>query len=214
MKRLGKTGAFIILLLMAGCSGSGTREELDQVLNDTFDAEEEYRDVQDDLEEREKTEQQLFEEIMALTQEQQEEVAKQAQEAIDSADERLEFLQTEKKSMQAAEENFADIDKVIEETEEAAVKTDLGALKAKMQERFAAHDEFTQAYEGLISLQKELYEMLKDEENNLQMLQEKAAEVNEQNEQVQNAVTAFNDLTQQVNELKDATVEKLNESEE
>jgi len=214
MRKLGIISSFVILLIVAGCSGSGTREELDQVLNETFDAEEEYRDVQDDLEEREKKEQQLFEEIMALTQEQQEDVEKQAQEAIDSADERLDFLQTEKESMQAAEENFAEIDGVIEEAEEAAVKTDLEALKAKMDERFAAHDEFTQAYEGLIGLQKELYEMLKDEENNLQMLQEKATEVNEQNEQVQNAVTAFNDLTQQVNELKDATMEKLNENEE
>lgn len=214
MKRLGIMGAFIILLAVAGCSGSGTREELDQVLNDTFDAEKDYRDVQDDLEEREKTEQQLFEETMALTQEQQEEVETKAQEAIDSADERLEFLQTEKESMEAAEENFVEIDKVIEKAEEAAVKKDLEVLKAKMQERFAAHNEFAESYEGLIILQKELYEMLKDEENNLQMLQEKAAEVNKQNEQVQDAVTAFNELTQQVNELKDATEEKLKESEE
>lgn len=214
MKRARLAVGFSVLLLLSACSGTGIEEELDQVLNDTFDAEEEYRAVQEDLEEREKTEQELFEEIMALTQEQQDQVSEQAEEAIASADERLEFLQTEKESMQAAEENFAAIEEVIEAAEEESVKTDLEALKAKMQERFAAHAEFATAYEELIVQQKELYDMLKNEESNLQMLQEKAAAVNDQNDQVQLAVTAFNDLTQQVNEVKDSTVETLSESEE
>lgn len=202
------------LLLLAACSGSGIREDLDQVLNDTFDAEEDYRAVQGDLEEREKAEQQLFEETMALTQEQQDEVAEQSQQALDSADERLEFLQTEKESMQSAEENFAEIDNIIESAEEESVIADLEALKAEMQERFASHDKFAEAYEELIMQQKELYEMLMDDESTLEMLQDKAAEVNEQNEQVQLAVTEFNELTQQVNSLKDDTLENLSESEE
>lgn len=214
MKKTGIALSFSALFLLTACSGSGIRGDLDQVLNDTFDAEEEYRAVQDDLEKREKTEQQLFEEIMALTQEEQDQVAKQAQAALDSADERLEFLKAEKESMQSAEENFTDIDEVIKAAEEEAVKTDLEALKAKMQERFTAHSEFTEAYEKLIERQKELYEMLKTKETKLQLLQEKAAEVNEQNEQVQLAVTAFNELTKQVNELKDATMKKIDESTE
>lgn len=214
MKRLGMAAMIFSLLLLAACSGSNIRDDLDRVLNDTFDAEEEYRAVQADLEEREKAEQQLFEEAMALTQEQQDQVAEQAQEALDSADERLEFLQTEKESMQSAEDKFADIDGVIESAEEDSVKTDLEALKAEMLERFTAHDRFAEAYEELIVHQKELYEMLMDSESTLQMLQEKAAEVNGQNEQVQLAVTEFNELTQQVNELKDETMGKLNESAE
>lgn len=214
MKRVWLAVIISGLLLLSACSGSGIREDLDQVLNDTFEAEKEYRAVQDDLEEREKAEQQLFEEIMALTQEQQDQVAEQAQEALDSADERLKFLQTEKESMQSAEEKFAEIDGVIDAAEEESVKTDLEALKAEMLERFEAHNRFAKAYEELIVYQKELYEMLKNEESTLQMLQEKAAEVNEQNEQVQLAVTEFNELTQQVNDLKDTTLEKLSENEE
>ncbi|AQU79950.1 YkyA family protein [Planococcus faecalis] len=214
MKKTAVVLSFFAIFLLTACSGSGIRGDLDQVLNDTFDAEEEYRAVQDDLEKREKTEQQLFEEIMALTQEEQDQVAKQAQTALDSADERLEFLKTEKESMQSAEENFTGIDKVIKAAEEVAVKADVEALKTKMKERFTAHSEFTKAYEKLIERQKELYEMLKKEETTLQLLQEKAAEVNEQNEQVQLAVTAFNEITKQVNELKDATMKKIDESEE
>ncbi|ANU10420.1 hypothetical protein A1A1_00030 [Planococcus antarcticus DSM 14505] len=214
MKKVWMAATISSLLLLTACSGSGIREDLDQILNDTFNEEKDYRAVQDDLEEREKAEQQLFEEIMALTKEQQDLVAEQAQEALDSANERLEFLQAEKESMQSAEVNFAEIDGVIESAEEESVKADLEALKAGMLERFTAHDRFAEAYEELIVRQKELYEMLKNDESTLQMLQEKAAEVNKQNEQVQLAVTEFNELTQQVNDLKDTTLERLSKSEE
>ncbi|AIY05991.1 hypothetical protein Plano_2026 [Planococcus sp. PAMC 21323] len=202
------------LLFLTACSDSGIRGDLDKVLNDTFEAEEEYREVQDDLEKREKAEQKLFADIMALTQEEQDKVAEQAQEALDSAEERLAFLKTEKESMQSAEENLAGIDQVIEKAEDKSVQSDLEVLKAKMEERFTAHDDFVLAYEKLIGLQKELYEMLKEEDSKLQDLQEKATEVNEQNSVVQKAVTEFNELTKQVNELKDETLEKITENEE
>lgn len=212
MKKTRMALSFSVLLLLGACTDSGIRGDLDQVLNDTFEAEEEYREVQDDLEKREKAEQKLFADIMSLTQEQHEKVAEQAQEALDSADERLAFLKTEKESMQAAEKKLSEIDQVIEDAEEESVKSDVQTLKAKMQERFTAHADFVTAYENLIGLQKELYEMLKDEDSKLQMLQEKATEVNEQNNLVQQAVTDFNELTQQVNELKDNTLKKLTES--
>ncbi len=213
MRKIVIAGSFSAILMLSACSGSGVSGDLDAVLNDTFEEEEEYREVQDDLEEREKAEQKLFEEIMALTQEEQDKVAKQAQQALDSADERLEFLNTEKESIESAEEKSTEIDQIIEEAEEASVKADVEVLKAKMQERFAAHGEFAKAYEQLIGHQKELYDMLKDEKTKLQALQEKAAEVNKQNEQVQQAVTEFNELTEQVNTLKDETMDKLNEKE-
>ncbi|ANU27841.1 YkyA family protein [Planococcus versutus] len=213
MRKIVIAGSFSALLMLSACSSSGISGDLDAALNDTFEEEEEYREVQADLEEREKAEQKLFEEIMALTQEEQDKVAKQAQQALDSADERLEFLNTEKESIESAEEKSADIDQLIEDAEEASVKADVKALKVKMQERFAAHGEFAKAYEQLIGYQKELYEMLKDEKTKLQALQEKAAKVNEQNEQVQQAVTTFNELTEQVNTLKDETLDKLNEKE-
>ncbi|ANU22772.1 YkyA family protein [Planococcus donghaensis] len=212
MKKTSIALSFSILILLSACTDSGIRGDLDQVLNDTFEAEEEYRKVQDDLEKREKAEQELFADIMALTQEEQDKVAEQAQEALDSADERLAFLKIEKESMQLAEEKLAEMDQVIEDAEDESVKSDVQALKAKMQERFTAHADFVVAYEKLVGHQKELYEMLKDEESKLQTLQEQATEVNEQNNVVQQAVTKFNDLTKQVNELKDNTLEKLTDS--
>lgn len=213
MKRIVSAGIFTSVLLLSACSGPAAGEQLDAVLNDTFDAEKEYRETQKKMEELEKDEQQLFESIMALTQEQQDEVDSQAEEALASAQERLELLAAEKESMGNAQENFKEIDTVIAETDDDQLKKELGSLKEKMQERFDAHGQFTEAYETLNGLQQELYTMLMDEETELKTMQEKALEVNEQNKAVQDAVTAFNNSTEQFNEMKNQILDNLKESE-
>ncbi|TAA72130.1 YkyA family protein [Planococcus salinarum] len=210
MKKYILTAGISSVLLLSACSGPSTEEQLDAVLKDTFDAEKEYRDTQSKMEELEATEQEKFESIMALTQEQQEDVRTKAEEALASVEERLQLLETEKASMDSAEEEFQEIDTVIEEAEEEDLKEDLTALKTKMQERFDAHEQFTAVYEELAAEQKELYEMLLNEETELQLLQEKTVAVNDKNKEVQNAVTAFNEQTEQFNEMKNNVIEKMN----
>lgn len=197
-------------LLLSACSGPSTEEQLDLVLKETFEAESDYRDTQSEMEELEAAEQEKFESIMALTQEQQEDVKANAEEALASVEQRLELLETEKASMDSAEEAFQEIDTVIEETEDEDLKSDLTALKTKMHERFDAHEQFVTAYEELAAEQKELYEMLSNEETELQVLQEKTVTVNDKNKEVQNAVTAFNEQTEQFNEMKNNLIEKMN----
>lgn len=201
-------------LFLSACSGSGAEEQLDTVLKSTFDAEKDYRDTQKDMQKLEENEQILFESIMSLTKEEQEKVSEQAEEALASAEERLELLASERESMAAAQENFTEINDVIEETDEKSVKTGLEKLKAKMQERFEAHAAFAEAYENLNKQQQELYRMLQDENSSLQSLQDKALAVNNQNQLVQEAVTEFNEKTEQFNELKNSVLSEIEKSEE
>lgn len=197
-------------LFLSACSGASTEEQLNEILETTFEEEAEYRDVQSELQSREQNEQEIFESIMALTKEQQAEVEEKSQEAITSADERLELLETERESMKNAAEEFKEIDQLIEQTEDETVQSDLEALRDQMNQRFVKHAEFTDAYETLIERQKELYAMVAEEDMDLATLQDKTNEVNEQNELVQEAVTAFNEQTEQFNELKNETTEKMN----
>lgn len=210
VKKIAIGAVLACTFFLSACSGTSTEEQLNEILETTFEQEAEYRDVQSELQSREQNEQEIFESIMALTKEQQSEVEEKSQEAIASADERLGLLETERESMQNASEEFAAIDELIEETDEEAVKSDLQALNERMNERFAKHGEFTDAYQGLIEHQKELYAMVAEEDMDLATLQDKTDEVNEQNELVQEAVTAFNEQTEQFNELKNETVEKMN----
>lgn len=212
MKKAAAAAIFSSVLFLGACSGSTPEEQLDNVLNDTFEAENEYREAQVEMEQLESNEQQLFESIMALTQDEQEEVRDLAQQAIDSVDERLALLETERNSMDEAQENFSEIDSVIEETDDQEISSDLNALKEKMQERFDAHENFAVEYEEMSTRQRELYELLQDEETELQTLQAKTAEVNEQNTAVQEAVTAFNEHTEQFNEMRTQLIQKLQEN--
>ncbi|MDN7244325.1 YkyA family protein [Planococcus shenhongbingii] len=214
MKKSVLAAVFSSVLILSACSGPTASEQLDTVLKDTFDAEKTYRETQGDMEELEKNEQQLFESTMALTQEQQDKVKKQVEEARASADERLELLEIEKESMNEAQENFKKLDAVIEEADNTQIKEDLGSLKTTMTERYNSHDKFAAAYETLYNLQQELYTMLLDENAQLPELQEKAMEVNEQNTAVQETVAVFNDKTEQFNELKNGIIEKLEKEEQ
>nr|WP_251047818.1 YkyA family protein [Planococcus sp. ISL-109] len=197
------------ILFLSACSGTSTEEQLNDILESTFEEEADYRDVQGELQSREQNEHQLFESMMALTKEQQAEVEEIAQEAIASAEERLELLETERQSMQSAAEQFQSMDQLIEEAEEESLQSDLMALKERMEERFAKHREFTDAYQSLTEHQSELYAMVAEKDMDLETLQAKTNEVNEQNELVQEAVTAFNEQTEQFNELKSDTTQKI-----
>lgn len=211
MKKLAAT--FLMgTLILTGCSADAG-EELDGVLQDTHAAEQDYRDVQSQMEELEQQEQGIFESIMALTQDEREQVGTQVEEAVALVDERLELMQTEKDSVESAEEAFAEIDTVIEEADEE-FKSDLTALKEKMNERFSAHHDFTAQYETLAGLQKELYQLLPDEETDIETLQQKTVEVNEQNTVTEEAVTVFNTHTEEFNEMKNSFIEKVEQSEE
>lgn len=202
-------GAILAGSLSLGACSSPPVEQLDQVLNDTFEAEQEYDNVQAELERLEQQEQELFESIMGLTQEQQEEVEAQAAEALDSARRRLELLETETEAMTEARETFSGIEEVVDETEDEAIRANLVSLKEKMEERYEAHAEFAAAYEELAQRQIALYEMLADPETDLLELQEQTAAVNEQNTVVQEAVNRFNELTEQFNSLKNEVTREL-----
>lgn len=209
LKKIVIATAFTGILLLSACSGTSTEEQLNEILESTFEEEAGYRDVQSELQNREQNEQQLFESMMALTKEQQAEVEELSQEAIASADERLELLETERESMQSAAEEFQSMDQLIEEADEESLKADLVALKEQMEARFDKHSDFTDAYQSLIEHQRELYAMIAEEDMDLERLQSKTDEVNDQNDLVQEAVTAFNEQTEQFNELKNETARKI-----
>ncbi|AQQ53850.1 YkyA family protein [Planococcus lenghuensis] len=200
-------------LLLGACSESSVREDLNSVLNDTLAAEEEYLNVQSELEELEQSEQQMFESVMALTQEEMKEVNELSAEALASVEERLALLETEKESIAAAAEQFEEIDSVIAEAEDEAIISELEALKTVMEERYAAHQTFIAEYEELAVLQNELYNLLGDEETDLEQLQEQTTLVNEQNEAVLTSVEAFNQKTEEFNTLKNSIIEQLEEEE-
>jgi len=199
-------------LWLSACSlGTSAQDQLTNNLTKVYEEEQGYRDAQKEMPELEKKEQSTFNAVMEMTQEQKEEVAAKATELNASVQDRLELLEKENESIQAAFSSMSSFDGLIEDTKEKDVKKSLTSLKDSMEERYEAHEVVYDEYQNLTSLQTELYNMLPEEETEQAHLQEQVAKVNAQNELVQSAIDAFNEATKKVNETKKSVYDLLNE---
>lgn len=190
-------------IVLSGCTfGASAHEQLSQALSDIYEKEQGYRDAQKELASLEKKEQATFNEVMALTQEDTEKVKTFVSELNDSVEQRLALLEEEKQSMNTASEKVSAIEDVSSEVKDKKSKTSIEELENAMEDRYAAHKKVTTEYEALTEQQTLLYEMLLNEETKQEDLQKQVAEVNSQNDKVQEAIQTFNDSTIAINELK------------
>lgn len=165
-------------------------------------AEKSYRDTQKSLSKVEQLEQQLFVETMTLTQEDEEELKLKVTELNEMLAERLNLLDEEESSIKEAKDAFSGLDSVMDKAQADEVKN-TEALKKAINERYENHGAFVVEYKKLTATQKELYEMLVNEQTSLADLETKVEEVNNQNEAVQLTINTFNESTEVVNSLQD-----------
>ncbi|MEK5039711.1 YkyA family protein [Sporosarcina sp. FSL K6-3457] len=204
---------FLLAIVLAGCTvGPSVEQQLAGTMAALNDAEQDYRDAQAELTSLEQSEQQLFNETMKLTQQQQEELTLQVADLEGSLRKRLEKLEQEEASIGKAQASAKDLETILEKADEQA-KSDIEKLQMTINERYESHAEFITSYRELASLQQQLYEMLRAEGTQLTELTKQVVEVNAQNETVQSTVTQFNDLTEQVNRLKDEVFANLQQGE-
>mgnify|MGYP000641599867 CR=1 FL=1 len=202
-----KKGLFGLVLsstiVLSGCTfGASAHEQLTEALSSIYEEEKGYREAQKELASLEKKEQETFNEVMALTQEDTEKVKTLVSELNDSVEQRLALLEEEKQSMKNAEEKVSAIEDVASEVKDDKSKTSIKELDKAIDDRYAAHEKVTTEYEALTDKQTVLYEMLLNEETKQEDLQKQVAEVNSQNDKVQEAIQTFNESTIAINELK------------
>ena len=190
-------------IVLSGCTfGASAHEQLSEALSSIYEEEKGYREAQKKLASLEKKEQETFNEVMALTQEDTEKVKTLVSELNDSVEQRLALLEEEKQSMKNAEEKVSAIEDVASEVKDDKSKTSIKELDKALDDRYAAHDKVSTEYEALTEKQTVLYEMLLNEETKQEDLQKQVAEVNSQNDKVQEAIQTFNESTIAINELK------------
>ncbi len=198
-----------VTLVLSGCnSDSSIEKQLSATITKMNNAEQVYQDAQGELTELEKSEQELFNQTMELTQQQLGELKIKVAELEELLGQRLTHIEGEEKSISKASKSVDELDAIIEQAD-GNVGKGLEELKRAVTNRYELHSAFVVEYKKLTSLQKELYGMLIAEEVELKGLKDKVGEVNEQNELVQLAVNSFNDATVKVNVLKDDVFSSL-----
>ncbi|XKH51553.1 YkyA family protein [Chryseomicrobium palamuruense] len=197
-------------LLLAGCTfGDSTEQQLSEVLQQMHTAEEEYRSVQDPLNEAEQKEYALFEEVLALEQEQTDELTEKLEELSALVAERRDLLSTEKQSIDAALEasDFSTLD-IPEENQSYVTQID-----ETYDARYATYEQLYSEYEKLLALQENLYTEMAREDVAIDQIRDLVQQVNAQNEVVQTQVTAMNEQTEQFNQTTDEVFESLQNEE-
>lgn len=214
MKRMKYIVTAGLVLLLSACSfGENTEEKLSNILTEIYNSESDYRDVQIELSETEKKEQANFQSMMELTKDQKEELTKLVDETASLLEKRLELVKKESASIKKASEKMVDIDTLISNTKDDSEKDNLKKMEEALKNRYAAYDDLTEQYNNLANLQDELYNMLIEEDAEVKTIQDKVAKVNEQNEVVQKAVDKFNELTTQLNHVKEKVFDSLEKEE-
>lgn len=198
-----------VTLMLSGCnSESSIEKQMSATLTKMNNAEQVYQDVQGELTALEKTEQELFNQTMQMTQQQLGELKIKVAELEELLGQRLTHIKGEEKSISKASKSADELDAIIEQVD-GDVGKGIEELKRAVTNRYELHSAFVVEYKKLISLQKELYGMLIAEEVELKGLQNKVGEVNEQNKLARLAVISFNDATVKVNVLKEDVFSSL-----
>ncbi|ALC86203.1 MULTISPECIES: YkyA family protein [Bacillaceae] len=212
MKKMKYLVILCSILFLSACSfGQQTEEKLSNILTELYESESDYRAVQSELIAIEKKEQANFQSMMELTKDQKEELTKQVGETSKLLEERLVLVEKEAASITKASEKLKQLQTLISETKDESEKANLEKMEEALKNRYAAYDALTEEYNSLASLQEELYNLLITEEAEVKTIQNKVAEVNEQNEVVKKAVEKFNELTTQLNKVKEDIFTSLQE---
>ncbi|SER59694.1 YkyA family protein [Psychrobacillus sp. OK032] len=198
------------VLLLSACSfGQTTEDKLSNILTEIYNLEADYRDVQTQLAETEQKEQANFQSMMELTKDQKEELTKQVEETAQLLEERLVLVEKEAASIKSASEKLTDIDALISESDEASEKESIQKIEEALKNRYTAYSDLTEQYNALASLQEKLYKMLIHEAAEVTTIQAQVDEVNKQNEVVQQSVETFNELTAELNKIKEEVFTSL-----
>ncbi len=205
--RLGIISLFFCFLLigLAGCQfGGSTEEKMYDHLEEAVALEDQFREQQEPLAKAEKKEHEIYDDIVALSMDEFDEVEKLSKEAEENTDKRLEYLKKEKESIDEAYKEFEEIKDLTEDLEGDAAKKDAKILIETMDKRYEAYEKLNKEYEEAVKQDKKLYSSLQDKELTLDQLQEQIKIVNDQYSKVSEHKEEFNKYTTEFNEAKKA----------
>ncbi|PFG12802.1 YkyA family protein [Bacillus sp. es.036] len=208
--RLGIISLFFCFLMLglAGCQfGGSPAEKMYDHLEEAVALEDQFREQQEPLAKAEKKEQDIYNEIVALSMEEFDKIEKLSKEAEENADQRLEYLKKEKESIDEAYEEFEEVKDLTEDLETDAAKKDAKSLIEIMDKRYEAYGKLHKEYKTAVEQDQKLYSSLQDKELTLEQLQEQIKVVNEKYGKVAKHKESFNKFTSEFNEAKKAFYE-------
>ncbi|QKS71578.1 YkyA family protein [Paenalkalicoccus suaedae] len=189
----------LVASVLAGCSNDTTVEDMYTEIEAAFAIEREIEELQAPLMEAEQNETTLYNDMLTISE--VEEIEPLATEAITSAEERRGMMEDEKEVIDNAYEQFQTASPLVEDLDEE-LQPDAEAMFGTMEERYGVYEELHQSYLTSIEADILLYEMVQNEEVEMEELREQHETVNAANAEVSQLSEQFNELTTQFNDEK------------
>lgn len=203
-KNTGLLGIIIIITgLITGCvNGPSTEEKIFENLENVVGLEEEFKNQQSPLLELEQQEKEKYDEILSLGMKEHEKIVELADQAIAISEERKELLDKERSSIVEAEKEFQKVQDLIEEIDDENLKKQAESFYGIMVKRYETHTKLYNKYLEGIESDKKLYEMLKQEDITLEVLEPQIESINQTYQEVYTLNEEFNTYTEDYNGAK------------
>ncbi|GAF14660.1 LOW QUALITY PROTEIN: lipoprotein [Bacillus sp. JCM 19045] len=194
-------------LLLAACGQTATEtiydhlEEAAEIENEVFN------EQQQPLIDAEEKEAELYQQIVELDMDSFDEIVSLSDEALASVEERRELIASEKESI---EDGYSEFEKAVsnfEELEEEELTNRANEMQEAMDNRYESYQALYTVYERSLDLDQQLYDMLKDEELDVDTLTAHIEETNGVYQERDEATNQFNEYTDAYNDAKEAFYE-------
>ncbi|WP_416151099.1 YkyA family protein [Salipaludibacillus sp. HK11] len=189
-----------MMVVYTACFGEQPAELMYDHLEESVQIENEIEGKQDPLTNAEQEEVNLYEEMLTLSS--VEEIEPLADQAIESADTRRELMEEEKELIEESYLIFQEAEQYVDDIDDEDVLQAANSVVETMNERYDVYMQLHEAYTHSIDLDILLYEMAKDEEVEVDELQEQHDTVNEAYSEISQLNDQFNQLTNDYNDAK------------
>lgn len=190
----------IFFVIITGCTKVNPAEDIYHHLEKAVSLEGVFDEQQEPLTKAENEEYEIYDKILRLTE--IEEISELALEAKQLAASRNEMIEKERESIQAAYDQFSQIQPIIDTIEVDDLRKISNELVKAMDERYQKYLTLHNEYKEAIDLDLQLYELVGKEDLTIEELEEGHEKVNASYEKINNLKEQFNQFTVQYNDLK------------
>ncbi|QDI90653.1 hypothetical protein EPH95_05225 [Salicibibacter halophilus] len=191
-----------MLLALAAC-GVTPEQTVQAHLEEAVNLEETFVKQQEPIIAAEEAERERFEEMIELGLSEMDEIETLAEEAAAFVDEREERMDTERESLTQAYNEVGEGAVYVQEIDDEKIQAMAAAVIGVMEQRYEAHGALYEAYMDGVQLDRELYEMLMDEDLAYEDLEAHVDAINDTYETVGHHKETFNEFTSTFNKKKE-----------
>ncbi|WP_337017208.1 YkyA family protein [Oceanobacillus massiliensis] len=202
LKKLSFILLITLIALLTACSSQSTEEQIHSHLEEAVNLEEGFENQQGEITDLEVQEQEIYNQIIDLGMEDFEKIKELSEQALGTIDEREEKIELERESIETSKEEFVKIEDLITELDDGTAKEKAENMYEMMNKRYTAYGQLNDAYVTSLEQERELYEMLQQEDIEQETLTEQINAINESYEKVLSSNEEFNNYTMEYNELK------------